>query len=162
MSLTEVYLDPAELALYRKKGWSEEKLENLALSIQQQQQELEAHPEFHPHQIFPTVLPPQWRIHEKFENGLCYQRSDQLRVICTTGKHGEHWWAHVSASYKERLPSWSTLKEVKAVFIGAHKKAINVLPPESEFVNLNPFVHHLFSCLTGDVLPDFTRGTGSL
>ena len=40
--------------------------------------------------------------------------------------------------------------------------AIMVIPPRSEYVNLNKRVLHLFYCLDRDVLPDFTRGGGTL
>jgi len=37
-----------------------------------------------------------------------------------------------------------------------------VVPPRSQYVNINPTVLHLWVCLDGDVLPDFTHGGSSL
>lgn len=67
-------------------------------------------------------------------------------------------WLHVSCAYKNRLPSWEDLKMVKETFIGKDKKAIQVLPPDSEYVNVNPYCLHLWHCVNGDGLPDFTTG----
>lgn len=69
-------------------------------------------------------------------------------------------WLHVSVSRPTRLPSWSDLRRVKDAFIGKDRKAIQVLPAQSEYVNIHPHVLHLFACLEGDPLPDFRRGAG--
>ncbi len=73
-----------------------------------------------------------------------------------------HEWQHVSATYGQRMPSYADLVAIKRLFIGPEAKAIEVYPPEAEHVNLHEHVRHLFSCMDGDPLPDFTRGTGSL
>jgi hypothetical protein len=52
---------------------------------------------------------------------------------------------------------------VKRIFLGRERQALQVLPRESEYVNVNPHVLHLWSALDRpDWLPDFTRGTGTL
>lgn len=66
-------------------------------------------------------------------------------------------WIHVSCSRSDRLPSWSDLRKVKDAFIGRERKAIQVLPPASEYVNFHPYVLHLWCCLDGDGLPDFRK-----
>jgi hypothetical protein len=81
-----------------------------------------------------------------------------LRVLCSAcvesdGKR----WIHVSCSRPNRLPSWEELRLVKDTFIGRDRKAIQVLPPASEYVNDNPHVLHLWACLDGDGLPDFRK-----
>ena len=71
-------------------------------------------------------------------------------------------WVHVSASRKGRMPNWADLKLVKRDFIGIDRKAIQVFPKASEYVNINPDVLHLWTCLDDDAIPDFTNGTGSI
>lgn len=69
-------------------------------------------------------------------------------------------WLHVSFAHTEDrlLPTWDELKLVKETFIGKHKKAVQVFPCEAEYVNVNPYCLHLWHCLDGDGLPDFTAG----
>ena len=78
-----------------------------------------------------------------------------LRVIVTEEKHAGEWWLHVSCSHHDGLPSWAELSTVKNLFIGREAKAIQVLPKESEYVSLHPYVLHLYSNLERDPLPDF-------
>lgn len=110
-----------------------------------------------------TVLPPDWKIVETAPDGAYYKSTDGLAVIVSvaTELDGKR-WLHVSCSRAERLPSWFDLRRVKNVFVGEDKKAIQVLPPQTEYVNIHPNVLHMFHCLDGDALPDFTQGSGSL
>jgi hypothetical protein len=89
-------------------------------------------------------------------------RKGPLRVIVTVGQELDNrTWVHVSCSVSDRLATWEELAEVKRAFIGDDKTAIQVLPPQSKYVNIDE-VLHLFHCLDGDPLPDFTHGTGSI
>lgn len=54
-------------------------------------------------------------------------------------------WLHVSCSYQNKLPRWEDLRLVKNAFIGREVEAIQVLPKESEYVNLMPFCLHLWA-----------------
>jgi hypothetical protein len=79
-----------------------------------------------------------------------------LYVICSARAEADgKRWAHVSCSYRNKLPSWEEMRLVKDTFIGRDKKAIIVLPPEAEHVNIHPYVMHLWHCLDEDPLPDF-------
>jgi hypothetical protein len=49
------------------------------------------------------------------------------------------------------------MSEVKELFIGGDRQAIQVMPPRSNHVNIHE-VLHLWHCLDGDGLPDFTGG----
>lgn len=72
-------------------------------------------------------------------------------------------WLHFSMSGEDRLPTWDELVETKEAFLGTEVKAIQVIPPRSQYVNLNPYVLHLWVAVNGDDgLPDFTRGGDSL
>lgn len=110
----------------------------------------------------PKILPASWYVAQEGADGRAYMNGWGLSVIIgfsieLDGKL----WAHFSVSHKKRLPSWDELKETKFIFLG-DLKAIQILPASKDYVNINPKVLHLFSCLEGDPLPDFTRGSGSL
>lgn len=101
--------------------------------------------------------PISWLIFE--EPYLHYQKiGDTLLVIASgaTEADGKR-WIHVSLSRPSRLPSWEDVREVKDTFIGPDRKAIQVLPPKAEYVNVHRYTLHLFCCLDGDPLPDFRK-----
>lgn len=54
-------------------------------------------------------------------------------------------WLHVSVSRSDRLPSWTDLGFVKQCFIGDDREAVQVLPKESDYVNLHKYCLHLWS-----------------
>lgn len=116
------------------------------------------------HDELPRVLPVRWELTEVSMDGAMFRnRSKGVIVIATVmlEQDGKR-WLHISASRRSRIPSWEDLKVVKNLFIGPKRKAIQILPCEAEYVNINPNVLHLWCCLDGDPLPDFTHGTGSL
>ena len=43
-------------------------------------------------------------------------------------------------------------------FVGRERVALQVLPQESKYINLNPYCLHLWACLDGEAVPDFARG----
>lgn len=67
-------------------------------------------------------------------------------------------WMHLSLSRSDRLPSWEELRDAKNELLGRHVRAIQVLPPGDEYVNIHPNVLHLWVCLDGDAVPDFRHG----
>jgi hypothetical protein len=71
-------------------------------------------------------------------------------------------WRHVSCSHKHRIPTYEELCEVKDVFIGRERCALQVFPEESQKVNIHPNVLHLWHCLDTRPVPDFTQGTGMI
>ena len=61
------------------------------------------------------------------------------------------------------MPDYADLMLLKNMCIGKDRTALQVFPPEEKHVNYAGEVHgievlHLWSCLGGDVTPDFTRG----
>ena len=108
------------------------------------------------------IMPPPWRVVQLEDRGGAYSNGT-VNVIVSVAKEqdGRH-WLHVSASGPRRIPTWNELKAVKALFVGKDRVALQILPAERDYVNICPFVLHLWACLDGDVTPDFTRGTGSL
>lgn len=109
-------------------------------------------------------IPPGWRILEEGEDGyLWLNRKRRLSVIASIFEEQDgREWLHLSIAHqiKGRLPTYEELTYLKRHWAGPDKKCIMVLPPESEHVNFHPNCLHLFCCLTEDILPDFTWGTG--
>jgi len=92
-----------------------------------------------------------------------FRSRDGLNVLISTAEERDgKRWRHVSLSRRDKLPTWEELKRVKDAFLGAEVVALQVLPKASLYVNLHPFVLHLWQCLDGDPVPDFTRGSGQI
>jgi hypothetical protein len=80
-------------------------------------------------------------------------------VIVSVGLFDERWWLHVSLSRKKYLPSYDDLGDVKKIFVGGDRQAIQIFAREAKHVNLHPYTLHLWASLdpNGDGLPDFGR-----
>lgn len=81
----------------------------------------------------------------------------KLFAILEAEKHDDgELWAHlsVSAHSPARVPTWKELGWAKQHFLG-DRKAIQVLPPRSQYVNIHPHVLNLYAPLGKDPLPDF-------
>ncbi len=111
------------------------------------------------------VLPSPWReisprdtsIPDEFSSKIrAYVRGNGmgLRVLTGIEPHTDgKTWLHISISRPKRNPSWEDIKEVKDIFIGRDKEAVQVLPPQEEYVNLHEYCFHLWHCLEGRVAP---------
>lgn len=134
-----------------------------AFRIQEERRRNARLPEDWWREFMPHVLPFQWKYDAHSHASPGYLRRDGLFVImsATIEEDGKR-WLHVSASRNGQLPSWSDLREMKDVFIGRDRYAYQVLPPPSHYVNFHPNVLHLWACLDGEPLPDFTHGIGIL
>jgi len=85
-----------------------------------------------------------------------YKGRAGLRVFFTVSRERDgREWVHVSCSRKERIPDWDDIRAVKDLFIGTGKEALQVFPPESEYVNLHTTTLHLWHCLDERITPDF-------
>jgi hypothetical protein len=113
----------------------------------------------------PTVLPAGWaripvdpRVGEDY--GRIYVKHGTLKVILSAAEYDDQRrWLHVSVSRRNReLPSWQAMCEVKDLFIGPERLALQLHPPRSQYVNIHPGVLHLWSCLDDLGLPDFRAG----
>lgn len=104
----------------------------------------------------PKDLPPNWRILKKSETTRCYRSRNGLAVIvsCCRYEDGKN-WVHLSVSRKKSYPTWEEFVQVKELFLGRESKAIQVLPPRSEWVNDHPYCLHLWQCLDENLIPDF-------
>lgn len=93
--------------------------------------------------------------HPRLTDGARWQLRDMCVIASTAIERDGREWLHLSVSRKGRLPSWDDMKFVKDTFAGEDALALQVFPPKAEFVNINPFVLHLWVCLTERVTPDF-------
>ena len=112
----------------------------------------------------PAIMPPGWVIVEHTRDGYKARNTGlHLAVIVSDAVEQDgRRWRHFSVSHRHRLPSWDELVRTKEWFLGVDSRALQVLPPRREWVNINPRVLHLFVCLDSEVVPDFTQGSGSL
>lgn len=113
-------------------------------------------------ELMPRVLPVKWKRSSNFgPDGRVYMSIGGLRVIASVepeldGKH----WLHVSVSRNSFLPSWDDLREVKDLFVGKDRLAVQILPKAADHYNLHPHCLHLWCCLDGDPVPDFAGMRG--
>lgn len=111
-------------------------------------------------------LDSRWKLVEEKRDGASYRsKSHGLFVIVSAAQELDgHMWLHVSFSrLNKQIPGYYDMTLIKELFIGKEQKAIHVFPPESEHLDIagaigGPEVLHLWSCVDGDVLPDFTGG----
>lgn len=107
----------------------------------------------------PRVLPSKWRLGAVAGDGASFVAWDRQTVIVSGAveQDGKR-WLHVSTARPDRLPSYDDMVTVKEMFIGREAHAISVMPPRAEHVNIHVHCLHLWHCLDGSPLPDFTRG----
>lgn len=111
----------------------------------------------------PVVLPPKWRLIMRGGDGAKYHYGADMTVIVSVATELDgRGWLHMSMSHRRRLPSWEELVLARNVLLGEDRTVYQVLPPKKEHVNICDRVLHVWCCLDGPVLPDFTRGSGSL
>jgi len=117
---------------------------------------------------WPTVLPAGWEEIDTSawtggpDRAYCraYTKRGTTRVIVTSARYADgKRWVHVSVSRSNgQTPTWEGMSEVKEVFLGQERTALQVHPPREKYVNIHSGCLHLFCCLDGDILPDFTAG----
>jgi hypothetical protein len=137
------------------------------ITFQGQTYQIGGDPTCHPVPLpawFPEGLPAEWTEHPTPYGWnrvyhRVYAKHGTLRVLVSAAHYGDgKHWLHVSVSRKNgQLPTWEVLSEVKDLFIGPARTALQVLPSRAKHVNIAP-VLHLWHCLEGDVTPDFTGG----
>ena len=112
-------------------------------------------------------VPPSWNLVRPWAAGGVFRRGD-IQVIFTVARYDDgRIWVHASATGVKRsgffLPTWDDMKRVKHDFIGPDRWSYQVFPAESHYVNVNPYVLHLYALEDGSAaLPDFTWGLGEI
>lgn len=123
----------------------------------------------------PAWLPPQLTVHwrETAETwgqpsrlyGRVYRKdSEGLLVLISCAERADRKrWLHVSVSRRDtKMPTWEQMSQVKRVFIGDERTALQIMPPKGKHVNIHPACLHLWHCLDGEVTPDMTAGGETL
>ncbi len=111
----------------------------------------------------PPAAPRGWYQLERFADGAsyrCHGSQCTAFVTCDREDDGKR-WVHLSIAHAKRLPSCQELKQTKVAFLG-NGFAVQLFAPPSQHVNIHPYALHLWRCLDGWTLPDFTRGSGSI
>jgi hypothetical protein len=65
-------------------------------------------------------------------------------------------WLHVSFAHPKRMPDYNEITMVKERFIGEDKYAMMVFPKKDFHVNIHPYCLHLWHCIDGHPLPEFS------
>jgi hypothetical protein len=104
-------------------------------------------------------LPKRWILIKRTEGfplyGL-YQFNNNLATVASIDFVGHtQIWLHISASYKNCIPSYEDLCCVKKIFIGDDNDAYHAFPRKSRHVNFHPYTLHLWHRLDGPTMPDF-------
>lgn len=108
--------------------------------------------------VLPRVLPADWALIGRGDDGGKWAKG-VLSVVASVARELDgKLWLHVSCATPHRLPSWAELREVKDIFVGRDRTALQVLPRAEKHINVHNYCLHLWCCLDGDVTPDFTRG----
>lgn len=109
-----------------------------------------------------------FRLVEERPDGAQFVHADFNLIVSACTEQDGRVWVHLSLSLSRTmgkvslsLPSWQQLVWAKEAVLGKEAKAIMIIAPRSEWVNIAD-VHHIWWCPEGEGLPDFTRGSGSL
>ena len=60
-------------------------------------------------------------------------------------------WDHVSVSRENRIPNWLEMNEVRRLFFLPTETIIQIHPPVDKYVNIHPYVLHLWRPLEWEV-----------
>ena len=115
--------------------------------------------------VVPRIGAPGWgEIDPPYAGMRCFRNWKQgLEALVSAAPMDDgRRWLHFSLVHRHSVPTWSDLVAAKEALLGPETKAILVIAPRSQWVNIHPNCLHLFVCLDGDPLPDFTQGSGSL
>lgn len=98
----------------------------------------------------------------RFEGMKRYRRKgDGMVVILSASRWPndaipERVWLHVSMSFRNKLPTYQDMCEVKRLFIGPHLRAIQIFAEGSQHVNICETALHLGAEVNNNLqLPDF-------
>lgn len=102
-----------------------------------------------------------WRHHDFPQ--LAFSHRDGRSVLISAGvKEDDSRWAHISVARQNRIPSYKDLAEVKDLFVGPDRYALQVFAPASEHVNLHPYCLHLWVPMDRYPLPNFVSEDGMI
>jgi hypothetical protein len=53
-------------------------------------------------------------------------------------------WDHVSVSIADRCPTWNEMCWIKDLFFDPEECVLQFHPPQSQYINIHPYVLHLW------------------
>jgi hypothetical protein len=116
--------------------------------------------------LLPKVIPAGWQMVKGGKDGddgaMYANKGLRLSLIISFAREADgKRWAHLSVASPDYIPTWERMRDVKQWFF-PDRRALMILPPVAEYVNIHERCLHLWICLDDDGLPDFTSGTGSI
>ena len=72
----------------------------------------------------------------------------ELMLVMSSGIDDGTGWEHVSASCRDRTPTWDEMCFVKNIFWDEHEMVVQYHPPRSEYVDFHPNCLHLWKSAT--------------
>ncbi len=112
------------------------------------------------------AIHPALRDVEQGGDGYMGRFHDLLFIVSASVEADGKWWLHASVSRRDKtLPRYDDLLALKHYCIGDDKAAYQVFPAEENYVHSPPGsnsklpVLHLWHCLDGDPLPEFSGVT---
>lgn len=113
--------------------------------------------------LLPNAIPVEWSAEGWLNGSAVYRRRAGLLVFVSASREADgEVWLHVSASRRDRVPSYAELCECKRVFVGPNLIALQVHPVESEHFSLHPFCLHLWAPIGHSPIPDFRFQDGGV
>lgn len=108
------------------------------------------------------VSPPLGPLPGKWAQRWFVRKDGLLAGVDCEVKTDGRFWIHVSTSFSDKLPGYEDLAEIKRLFIGEDRKAIQVFPPKSTHVNIHTNCLHLWAPYGDDPLPEFSGFIGGV
>ena len=111
---------------------------------------------------FPESLPEGIRCIEQGDHHRAWRvQKNQYRGLLVLAdvaiKDDDRLWYHVSFSRSKSIPSYEDCAFIKQTFFGAQRWAIQVFPAQKNHVSFHPNCLHLWHCLEGNPLPEFSK-----
>ncbi|MGD8707111.1 MAG: hypothetical protein PVI88_00325 [Nitrosopumilaceae archaeon] len=93
---------------------------------------------------------------EKRTDGAMYRKGNLLVICsCNIENDDKRWW-HLSLSRPNRYPPHEEILYIKNLFFGTDKKVIMIFPKKENYINIHKYCFHLFYCVDGDNIPEFS------
>lgn len=112
-------------------------------------------------ELKPLVMPAGWHFEDDCASGQgsSYRHTDgRVLLVSVRVEMDDRAWLHASVSLHNRLPTWRELREVKDWIVGPKRPAYQIFPRAEDYVNIHPYVLHLWAPLEGDdPIPRFNR-----
>ena len=108
--------------------------------------------------FLPDIAPLGWKVIKIAEDGAAFMSADRMSLIISgSDEHGDgKRWIHLSIARLDRIPDYRDLQRARRDFLGEDRYCAMIFPPKDRYVNINPHCLHLFACLDGWPMPEFS------